>query len=117
VIAYGAGGALASVVEGVTGFFFAEQTPEALSAVVRSFRDEAFDPRVIRRHAEQYDTERFLRRFEQYVAARLAERPALAWRGEAIIGKASDQPEAAILTTSEMPDTPPSVAADQGASQ
>ncbi len=52
VIAYGMGGALASVVDGVTGVFFGEQTPEALAAAVRRFRDEQFDPLVIRRHAE-----------------------------------------------------------------
>ncbi len=74
VIAYGMGGALASVVDGVTGVFFGEQTPEALAAAVRRFRDEQFDPQVIRRHAEQFDTQRFLERFERFVEDRIAER-------------------------------------------
>jgi glycosyltransferase involved in cell wall biosynthesis len=67
VIAYGAGGALAMVREGVTGVFFREQTPEALADAVRSFRDEQFDPAAIRRHAEEFDTTRFNRRFLRFV--------------------------------------------------
>lgn len=73
VIAYGAGGALASVVEGATGMFFREQTPEALAEAVRTFRDERFDPMVIRRHAENFDTQVFMREFSEFVEARVAE--------------------------------------------
>jgi glycosyltransferase involved in cell wall biosynthesis len=80
VIAYGAGGALASVVEGSTGLFFYRQTPEALAEVVTSLRDEYFDPQAIRRHAEEYDTQRFLRRFSQFVETRIASHPVLAHR-------------------------------------
>jgi glycosyltransferase involved in cell wall biosynthesis len=73
IIAYGSGGALASVVEGTTGTFFWEQTPEALAEAVRSFRDERFDPMVIRRHAETFDTQVFVQEFSTFVEARLAE--------------------------------------------
>ncbi len=73
VIAYGAGGALASVADGVTGTFFHEQTPEALAEAVRGFRDERFDPMVIRRHAERFDTRVFMRELASYVEMRLGE--------------------------------------------
>ena len=78
VIAYGAGGALATVVEGSTGLFFNNQTPESLADVVADFRDEYFDPHAIRRHAEEFDTQRFLRRFSQFVETRVASHPVLA---------------------------------------
>lgn len=80
VIAYGAGGALASVVEGSTGIFFYQQTPEALAEAVTSFRDEYFDPMAIRKHAEEFDTQRFMRRFTQFIETRLAAHPELARR-------------------------------------
>lgn len=80
VIAYGAGGALATVVEGSTGLFFFEPTPEALAEVVVSLKDEYFDPQAIRRHAEEFSTERFMRRFTQFVETKIASHPTLARR-------------------------------------
>jgi glycosyltransferase involved in cell wall biosynthesis len=76
VIAYGAGGALSTVVEGVTGLFFREQTPDALASVVAGFRDEQFDPQAIRRHAEQFDTARFAERLTRFIATRASAPPA-----------------------------------------
>jgi glycosyltransferase involved in cell wall biosynthesis len=78
VIAFGAGGARATVIEGVTGIFFSQQTPESLAAAVRGFQDERFDPQVIRRHAETFGTEHFVRRMEAFITARLATYPDLA---------------------------------------
>src|SRR5262249_9697828 len=80
VLAYGAGGALATVIEGATGLFFYEQTPEALAEAVANFRDEHFDPESIRRHAEEFDTERFKQRFMQFVESKIATHPTLARR-------------------------------------
>jgi glycosyltransferase involved in cell wall biosynthesis len=80
VIAYAAGGALASIVEGSTGMFFYQQTPEALADAVVNFRDEYFDPLAIRKHAEEFDTQRFMRRFTQFVETRIASHPVLARR-------------------------------------
>jgi glycosyltransferase involved in cell wall biosynthesis len=61
VIAYAAGGALETVIDGETGFFFHEQTPEALANAVRQFealdapaeaacraRSEEFSPQLFR---------------------------------------------------------------------
>lgn len=77
VIAYGRGGALSSVVDGVTGLFFAEQTPEALVAALRRFEAMTFDTHVIRRHAETFDTACFQRRLLQFIEARLAVQSAI----------------------------------------
>jgi glycosyltransferase involved in cell wall biosynthesis len=71
VIAYGAGGALTSVVDGLTGLFFYDQTPEALAQTVRNFQPDQFDPLLIRHHAEAFDIRHFQRRIAQFIAARL----------------------------------------------
>jgi glycosyltransferase involved in cell wall biosynthesis len=78
VIAYGAGGALSTVIEGETGAFFYEQTAESLMEAVQNFRDEQFDPQRIRRHAEEFDTRRFMDRFSRFVESKIASHPALA---------------------------------------
>lgn len=62
VIALGQGGALDTVVEGVTGAFFPEQTAESLEEVLRGFDCERYDPAAIRRHAEKFDRSHFRRR-------------------------------------------------------
>lgn len=59
VIAYRRGGACETVVDGVTGVFFDEQTPDAVNAAVERARGLAFDPARIRRHAEQFDLPHF----------------------------------------------------------
>lgn len=56
VIAFAGGGALDTVVDGVTGTLFYPQTADALSDAVASFRDSDFDPAAIRRNAERFDT-------------------------------------------------------------
>ncbi len=61
VIAYAAGGALDTVVEGVTGMFFHEPTADALAEAVGRFRPSDFDPAAIRRHALQFDKRVFQR--------------------------------------------------------
>jgi glycosyltransferase involved in cell wall biosynthesis len=67
VIAYAGGGALDSVVEGVTGTFFYEQTPESLAAAVRRWDETVYDPDSIRAHARQFDSELFKARFRALV--------------------------------------------------
>ncbi len=59
VIAYAGGGALDYVVDGVTGTFFSEQTPESLAEAVRRLDEIKCDPGAIRAHAEQFDVEVF----------------------------------------------------------
>jgi glycosyltransferase involved in cell wall biosynthesis len=55
VIAYAAGGALETVVDGKTGVFFMEQTVEALVEKLRGFEDN-FDPAMLRSNARRFDT-------------------------------------------------------------
>jgi glycosyltransferase involved in cell wall biosynthesis len=67
VIAYAGGGALDTVVEGVTGTFFHEQTPESLATAVRRFDELAFDPAAIRTHAEQFDVTMFKAHLQAFI--------------------------------------------------
>ena len=69
VIAYGAGGALQTVIPGVTGELFARQTPEAVVDAVRGFRPERFSKLTIRAHAEQWNAAGFRARLRAAVAA------------------------------------------------
>jgi glycosyltransferase involved in cell wall biosynthesis len=73
VIAYGAGGALATIVDGITGVFFREQTVESLTTVLASFNERIFNPFVIRNHALEFDTPRFRRRILQFIEAKMNE--------------------------------------------
>lgn len=67
VIAYAGGGALETVVEGETGLFFYEQTPEAVKNAVEQFDADRFDPYKIRQHAEQFDVSVFKMQISTYV--------------------------------------------------
>ncbi len=59
VVAYRGGGALETVVEGTTGEFFPNTTPESLVDALRKFEAKTYDPEACRRHAEQFSRERF----------------------------------------------------------
>jgi len=67
VIAYGAGGALDTVVEGKTGAFFHEPSPESLTAAVRAFNPDAIDPRACRANAERFAVEVFRKKLGQFI--------------------------------------------------
>jgi glycosyltransferase involved in cell wall biosynthesis len=73
VIAYGAGGALASIIEGVTGAFFHEQTVDSLATLLATFNERTYDPHVIRNHALEFDKPRFQRRILQFIEAKMSE--------------------------------------------
>ena len=64
VVALGSGGALETVVDGVTGILVDGHDPDAWAAAIRRVRDGqaagTFLPAVIRRHAETFSRERFL---------------------------------------------------------
>ncbi|MDP3985149.1 MAG: glycosyltransferase, partial [bacterium] len=66
VIAYAQGGALETVISGVTGTFINEQTWEVLADTIIRFKPETFDPIRIRTHALAFDTERFKERMRAY---------------------------------------------------
>jgi glycosyltransferase involved in cell wall biosynthesis len=67
VIAYGAGGALDTVVEGETGVFFHEPAPDALVATVRTFDPDAIDPRACRANAERFAARVFEERLSRFI--------------------------------------------------
>ena len=67
VIAYGGGGALDTVIPGKTGELFHEATVESLMAVMQNFDASAYDSRVIRAHAQRFDTTVFTRQITDYV--------------------------------------------------
>ncbi len=67
VIAYKAGGALETIVEGKTGVFFDEQTEIALAMAVGECRMKEWDPVAIREHAMQFDRERFKKEMAELV--------------------------------------------------
>ncbi len=59
VIAYAQGGALESVIDGVTGIFFTEQTAQSITSAVQRFERLDFDSETIRRNAQVFSQERF----------------------------------------------------------
>jgi glycosyltransferase involved in cell wall biosynthesis len=76
VIAYAAGGVRETVLEGVTGTFFYEQTPAALAVALAHSRTMRFEARTIRRHAELFGRERFKARVAAFIEAQLEADPA-----------------------------------------
>ncbi|HTA37589.1 MAG TPA: glycosyltransferase [Candidatus Acidoferrales bacterium] len=66
-IAYRGGGALETIVDGQTGLFFDEPSPESLAAVLRDFDPARFDPQHLRAHAETFGPERFELRLKEIV--------------------------------------------------
>ena len=73
VIAYAAGGALDTVIEGRTGTFFHEPTAEALMEAVRRSEETTFDPAVLQAHAHKFGVARFQTELDQALAAALAQ--------------------------------------------
>lgn len=67
VIAARGGGALDTVLPGITGEFFAPQTSDALVRVLQNFDDRAFKTDEIRRNAKKFDVSRFRSDFVRFV--------------------------------------------------
>ena len=72
-IAFRGGGALETIVEGTTGEFFDEATPESLAAALRAFDATRYDPLRLRAHAEAFAPDRFVARLREIVARVRAE--------------------------------------------
>ena len=60
VVAYGVGGATETVVDGVSGVFFEEQTGESLLEAVERAAAQSWDRQAIRCNAERFDTVHFI---------------------------------------------------------
>ncbi|MGC8540270.1 MAG: glycosyltransferase, partial [Phycisphaerae bacterium] len=67
VIAYGHGGVTESVIDGITGVFFMEQTPESLMAAVEHFERITWNPQIIRQNAERFSQAVFKEKFMEFV--------------------------------------------------
>jgi len=69
VLAYGVGGILESVIPGKTGEFFYEQTLESMEDGLGRFivNETYFKPQEIRKQAEHFSTQQFLKKFQMFV--------------------------------------------------
>lgn len=72
VVAYGRGGATETVIDGVTGVHFPEQTPEAVAEAIERLDRLAIDPAVCRRNAERFHPDEFRRRFKRTIEQQMA---------------------------------------------
>jgi len=68
VIALSRGGSLDTMIDGKTGVLFDSQTVGSLSKAIERFEGMKFDPKFIRKHAEQFDVEHFKERVKNFVA-------------------------------------------------
>ncbi len=68
VIALPQGGAGETVIEGVTGKFFAEQTWESLLDTMLNFNPRAYDPYQIREQAQNFSVDKFNERLTRFVS-------------------------------------------------
>jgi glycosyltransferase involved in cell wall biosynthesis len=67
VLAYGAGGALDTMMDGITGVFFEEQTVESLIAGVEQMDTMHFDPQTLASHAGRFGRNEFKKRILEFV--------------------------------------------------
>jgi glycosyltransferase involved in cell wall biosynthesis len=66
-IAYRAGGALETILDGDTGLFFDEQTPEALAACIEEFERRDWSPVALQLHARNFRREVFQERMRHFL--------------------------------------------------
>ena len=69
VIAYRGGGAVETVIEGVTGIFFDKPESAALETAIEEFESHFWHQQVLRRHAEKFDTRVFAFRVLQFLSS------------------------------------------------
>ena len=72
VIAFAAGGALDTVIEGETGVFFHLQSVDSLIEAVHRLEATSFDTQRIRQNAERFSVERFKRELGAWIDMRIA---------------------------------------------
>jgi len=74
VIAYGNGGALESIVEGKTGVFFDDQTPDSLVEAIQRFEHREWHPNRAIANAARFGKDRFMQQIAQEVEAAVSEK-------------------------------------------
>lgn len=67
VIAYGKGGAVETIISGMTGVFIHEQTWENLAHAIIRFKPELFNPEIIQQHALGFGRARFSKEMQEFV--------------------------------------------------
>jgi glycosyltransferase involved in cell wall biosynthesis len=73
VVALGEGGALDSIVDGVTGILVRDRSVDAFAGALRDAATRDFDAMAIRRHAESFGRQRFQQEFQDVVADAIRE--------------------------------------------
>ena len=69
VVAYGAGGALETILDGQTGLFFNQPRYECLASTLRELSSVDFKPQELRDHAGKFDTAEFTKQIQRFVNA------------------------------------------------
>jgi len=72
VIAYSAGGALETIIEGKTGVFFNEQNWASLADTIIKFKPQQFNPEEIRQYAKKFDVDNFKGQIKEFVDSKLS---------------------------------------------
>jgi glycosyltransferase involved in cell wall biosynthesis len=67
-IAYRAGGAVETIVDGITGIFFDRQEPSDLVRAIERFERQEWSTNLLRSHAESFGLDVFQSRFRQFLA-------------------------------------------------
>lgn len=67
VIAFGQGGSLESIIDGVTGVLFAQESKDDIIQAVKRFKTIDFSPKVIREHAQKFSEENFKKELKTYI--------------------------------------------------
>ena len=91
MIAFPAGGIRESMIPGITGTYFSEQTWESLASTMIRFRPEDYVSERIREIASQFDTRFFQARIKQYVEEKYREHQGRAPESQMKLGYPSSQ--------------------------
>lgn len=70
VLAFEGGGALETVVPGVSGMFFPEESADSLASIVPEFERQSWNAAVIRRNAERFSEQVFLDKMLTFMEAK-----------------------------------------------
>lgn len=71
IIAYKAGGALDTVIDGKTGIFFEKQNVNSVISAVRKFEKLRFSKSVLFKNAKKFSKEKFVSEFKKYLISKV----------------------------------------------
>lgn len=73
VIAFRGGGSLETIKEGINGEFFDNQSEESIIGVLKKFDYNRYNDGKIRKSAEKFSSERFMKEFKKYIEEKTTE--------------------------------------------